>query len=118
MNKAVKKQTPAGASAFCVSHRVAEDWSLKHLIRAGSIFGTCCLLGLLSGGFSAQGAVNVTQHHNNPRATVFISIPPSRPRSPPGLTRDKAFNGSIIGDVYAQPLYIEGGPRGGRSSLP
>jgi outer membrane protein assembly factor BamB len=28
------------------------------------------------------------------------------------LTRDTNFNGSIVGDVYAQPLYIEGGPRG------
>ena len=28
------------------------------------------------------------------------------------LVRDLNFNGTIVGDVYAQPLYIEGGPNG------
>src|SRR5262249_47347213 len=28
------------------------------------------------------------------------------------LTRDLNFNGTIVGNVYAQPLYIEGGPNG------
>ena len=39
-------------------------------------------------------------------------IRPSRPPPLPRLTRDLAFNGSISGNVYAQPLYIEGGPGG------
>ena len=32
------------------------------------------------------------------------------------LHRDLAFDGSISGNVYAQPLYIEGGP-GGRAMV-
>ena len=28
------------------------------------------------------------------------------------LTRDLGFDGTISGNVYAQPLYIEGGPSG------
>ena len=31
---------------------------------------------------------------------------------PPTLKRDTNFNGTIAGNVYAQPLYIEGGPGG------
>jgi outer membrane protein assembly factor BamB len=48
-----------------------------------------------------------------PRVTVFISIPLSR-RALPNLARDLNFDGTIVGNVYTQPLYIEGGP-GGRA---
>jgi len=85
---------------------------LKHLIRAWSIFEIGFLLGVLSEGFSATAAVNVTQHHNNlSRAGLYID-PAFTTALAAGLTRDLSFNGSIVGDVYAQPLYIEGGPRG------
>jgi hypothetical protein len=43
--------------------------------------------------------------------TAFTSIQHSRNR-PPRTCRDLNFNGTIEGDVYAQPLYIEGGPDG------
>jgi hypothetical protein len=85
---------------------------MKHLIRTWFIFETCCLLGVLSEGLSANGAVNVTQHHNNLARTGLYIDPAFTTANAAGLTRDLAFNGSIIGDVYAQPLYIEGGPRG------
>src|SRR5580658_3347502 len=85
---------------------------LKHLIRAWLIFETCCFLGVLSAGFSANGAVNVTQHHNSLARTGLYIDPAFTTANAAGLTRDLAFNGSIIGNVYAQPLYIEGGPRG------
>ena len=45
------------------------------------------------------------------RGTVFTSIRPSR-RHAANLLRDLNFNGTIVGNVYAQPLYIEGGPNG------
>ena len=90
MNKVVKNNTPALAS----------------------IFGTCGLLALLGGGFSADGAVNVTQHHNHLSRDGLYIDPAFTTTLAAGLTRDQAFDGSIIGDVYAQPLYIEGGPRG------
>ena len=59
---------------------------------------------------SAQ--VNVTQEHNNPsRDGVYIDSA-FTPSAAANLTRDLGFNGTISGAVYAQPLYIEGGPNG------
>jgi hypothetical protein len=59
---------------------------------------------------SAQ--VNVTQEHNNPsRDGVYIDSA-FTPAAAANLTRDLGFNGTISGNFYAQPLYIEGGPNG------
>src|SRR5438876_3935152 len=56
--------------------------------------------------------VNVTQEHNNPsRDGVYID-PAFTPSAAANLTRDLGFDGTISGNVYAQPLYIEGGPNG------
>jgi cell division septation protein DedD len=56
--------------------------------------------------------VNVTQEHNNPsRDGVYIDAA-FTPAAAANLTRDLNFNGTISGAVYAQPLYIEGGPNG------
>ena len=38
--------------------------------------------------------------------------PAFTPSAAANLTRDLNFNGAISGNVYAQPLYIEGGPNG------
>jgi len=60
----------------------------------------------------ANAQVNVTQEHNNlSRDGVYID-PGFTPAAADGLTRDLNFNGTISGNVYAQPLYIEGGPNG------
>jgi hypothetical protein len=60
----------------------------------------------------AHGQVNVTQEHNNPsRDGVYIDSA-FTPSSVANLTRNLSFNGTISGAVYAQPLYIEGGPNG------
>src|SRR5213080_3841755 len=67
-------------------------------------------LGTLVPRTSAQ--VNVTQEHNNPsRDGVYIDSA-FTPAAAANLTRDLNFNGTISGNVYAQPLYIEGGPNG------
>src|SRR5260370_13386921 len=59
---------------------------------------------------SAQ--VNVTQEHNNPsRDGVYIDSA-FTPAAAANLTRDLGFAGTISGNFYAQPLYIEGGPNG------
>src|SRR5205823_7436408 len=42
---------------------------------------------------------------------VYID-PAVTPSAAVNLTRDLNFNGAISGNVYAQPLYIEGGPSG------
>jgi hypothetical protein len=60
----------------------------------------------------AQVPVNVTQEHNNPsRDGVYIDSAFTQSAAA-NLTRDLTFNGTISGNVYAQPLYIEGGPSG------
>ena len=60
----------------------------------------------------ANAQVNVTQEHNNlSRDGVYIDAA-FTPAAAAGLTRDLNFDGTIIGNVYAQPLYIEGGPSG------
>jgi hypothetical protein len=63
-------------------------------------------------GAEAQAQVNVTQEHNNPsRDGVYIDAG-FTPSAAANLTRNLSFNGTISGAVYAQPLYIEGGPNG------
>src|SRR5262250_677657 len=68
-----------------------------------------CLCGVVA---RAGTLVNVTQEHNNPsRDGVYIDAA-FTPSAAVNLTRDLNFDGTISGNVYAQPLYIEGGPGG------
>ena len=62
-------------------------------------------------------SVNVTQHHNNPSRDGLYIDPAFTPAAAANLTRDLGFNGTIVGNVYAQPLYIEDGPEAGQWSL-
>jgi hypothetical protein len=85
-------------------------WMYGELIRLRSVaafFGIAVLSGA-----EAQTQVNVTQEHNNPsRDGVYIDTA-FTPSAAANLTRDLSFNGTISGNAYAQPLYIEGGPNG------
>src|SRR6266705_2416079 len=66
--------------------------------------------GLWSAILPTDAQVNVTQEHNNlSRDGLYIDAA-FTPGADAGLTRDLNFNGTISGNVYAQPLYIEGGP--------
>src|SRR5437773_2528844 len=66
--------------------------------------------GLWSAILPTDAQVNVTQEHNNlSRDGLYIDAA-FTPGASAGLTRDLNFNGTISGNVYAQPLYIEGGP--------
>ena len=60
----------------------------------------------------ADAQVNVTQEHNNLSRDGLYVDAAFTPAAAAGLTRDLNFDGTIIGNVYAQPLYIEGGPSG------
>jgi outer membrane protein assembly factor BamB len=72
-----------------------------------AVFGFAVLSGV-----QADAQVNVTQEHNNPsRDGVYVDAA-FTPSAAANLTRDLNFNGTISGNVYAQPLYIEGGPNG------
>jgi hypothetical protein len=56
--------------------------------------------------------VNVTQEHNNlSRDGIYIDSA-FTPSAAASVTRDLNFYGTILGNVYAQPLYIENGPGG------
>jgi len=60
----------------------------------------------------AGAQVNVTQKNNNlSRDGLYIDAA-FTPGNATNLTRDLNFNGTISGNVHAQPLYIEGGPNG------
>src|SRR5437660_7367120 len=62
--------------------------------------------------FPVNAQVNVPQEHNNAsRDGVYIDLG-FTPSAAANLARDLNFDGTIVGNVYAQPLYIEGGPNG------
>jgi PQQ enzyme repeat len=56
--------------------------------------------------------VNVTQEHNNLSRDGLYIDSAFTPSAAAGVTRDLNFTGTISGNVYAQPLYIENGPGG------
>src|SRR5262245_66072509 len=60
----------------------------------------------------ANAQVNVTQEHNNLSRNGLYIDSMFTPANAANLTRDLGFNGTISGNAYAQPLYIEGGPNG------
>ena len=64
----------------------------------------------------ANAQVNVTQFHNHDSRDGLYIDSAFTPSAAANLTRDLNFDGTIVGNVYAQPLYIEGGP-GGRAMI-
>src|SRR5437762_10300682 len=81
---------------------------MKSLI---SIFSIILAIGWIAV-MPANAQVNVIQEHNHvSRDGVYIDAG-FTPSAAAQLTRDLNFNGTISGNVYAQPLYIEGGPNG------
>src|SRR4029077_17470459 len=60
----------------------------------------------------ANAQVNVTQEHNHLSRDGLYIDSAFTPANAANLTRDLNFDGTISGHVYAQPLYIEGGPNG------
>jgi len=60
--------------------------------------------------------VNVTQEHNNLSRNGLYIDSAFTPSAAANVTRDLNFDGTISGNVYAQPLYVEGGP-GGRAKV-
>ncbi len=71
------------------------------------LIAVCCIAAL-----TASAQVNVTQKNNNPsRDGLFIDTA-FTPANAANLVRDLNFDGTIVGNVHAQPLYIEGGPNG------
>jgi PQQ enzyme repeat len=70
------------------------------------VFALCTLVSRMS----AQ--VNVTQKNNNlSRDGLYIDAAFTSANAA-NLVRDLNFDGAVVGNVHAQPLYIEGGPNG------
>jgi len=84
-----------------------------HSLRPLVAVGIAVVLALVN---QARGDVNVTQHHNHQSRDGLYVDPAFTKASAAALRRDLSFAGVISGNVYAQPLYIEGGP-GGRAMI-
>ena len=77
------------------------------------IFIVAILMFALCGFVARAGTqVNVTQKNNNPSRDGLYIDPAFTPGNAANLVRDLNFNGTIVGNVHAQPLYIEGGANG------
>ena len=74
------------------------------------------LVVLCGGVLPTNAQVNVTQYHNHSSRDGLYIDSAFIPSAAANLRRDLNFDGTIEGDVYAQPLYIEGGP-GGRAMV-
>src|SRR6478672_8646393 len=71
------------------------------------LIAVCC-----TGVLAANAQVNVTQKNNNPSRDGLYIDPAFTPCNAANLIRDLGFDGTIVGNVHAQPLYIEGGANG------
>ncbi len=78
------------------------------------IAGSC--VAVLSASPPANAQVNVTQFHNHDSRDGLYVDSAFTPAAAANLTRDLNFDGTISGNVYAQPLYIDNGP-GGRAMV-
>src|SRR5215472_12792370 len=62
--------------------------------------------GLLGAIAAANAQVNVTQYHNHASRDGLYVDSGFTQSAAANLTRDLNFDGTIVGNVYAQPLYI------------
>jgi hypothetical protein len=58
----------------------------------------------------ANAQLNVTQFHNHDSRDGLYVDSAFTPGAAANLTRDVNFDGTIVGNVYAQPLYLDDGP--------
>src|SRR5439155_18341560 len=58
----------------------------------------------------AEAQVNVIQHHNHDSRDGLYVDPAFTQSAAGSLTRDLGLNGTVAGNVYAQPLYVDDGP--------
>src|SRR5436189_5243823 len=64
----------------------------------------------------ANAQVDVTQFHNHDSRDGLYVDSAFILSGAANLTRDLNFDGTIVGNVYAQPLYLDDGP-GGRPTI-
>jgi len=81
---------------------------MKPLFSISSVILFCLWSALVP----ANARVNVTQFHNHDSRDGLYVDSAFTPSAAANLTRDLNFDGTIVGNVYSQPLYIEDGPDG------
>ena len=79
--------------------------------RYSLLFAGWCVA-ILSAIPAANSQLNVTQFHNHDSRDGLYVDSAFTLSAGANLTRDLNFDGTIVGDVYAQPLYIDDGPDG------
>jgi outer membrane protein assembly factor BamB len=77
-----------------------------------AVFLFLVVAGLCSVTLRASAQVNVIQFHNHSSRDGLYIDSAFTQSAAANLTRDLNFDGTIDGTVYAQPLYLEGGPGG------
>src|SRR4026209_161235 len=89
---------------------------MKFRISIRSFLIACSCVAVLTTVPLANAQVSVTQFHNDDsRDGLYIDSAFTRGAAA-NLTRDLDFDGTIVGNVYAQPLYLDNGP-GGRATI-
>src|SRR4029453_15757414 len=89
---------------------------MKFPIFICSFLIACSCVAVLTTVPLANAQVNVTQFHNDDsRDGLYIDSAFTRGAAA-NLTRDLDFDRTIVGNVYAQPLYLDNGP-GGRATI-
>ena len=87
----------------------------RHMKLLPSIFSVV-LVCFWSALVSTNAQVNVTQFHNHDSRDGLYIDSAFTLGAAANLTRDLDFDGTIVGNVYAQPLYLDNGP-GGRATI-
>ena len=87
---------------------IADYGRLKTLLSIPWLFAA----GLWSAIVPTNAQVNVTQFHNHSSRDGLYIDSAFTQAAAANLARDLNFDGTIVGNVFAQPLYIEGGPSG------
>src|SRR6266436_502822 len=89
---------------------------MKSPIRVCSLLFVGYCVAILSTTTHANAQVNVTQFHNHDSRDGLYVDSAFTQSAAANLMRDLNFDGTIVGNVYAQPLYIDDGP-GGRPTI-
>ena len=93
-------------SSYNVSRPLKTVFSISSLVVAS----------LWSAVVPINAQVNVTQYHNNSSRDGLYIDSAFTQSAAANLTRDLNFDGTIVGNVLTQPLYLDNGP-GGRPTI-
>jgi hypothetical protein len=96
--------------ACCVKR--VRGLSTAHILKTLFSISFVAAAGFWSAIAPVNAQVNVTQYHNNSKRDGLYIDSALTQSAAANLMRDLNFDGTIVGSVYAQPLYIEGGPNG------